>query len=116
MRFRVSAMRERFSEDDLSGGHITISLNTAPDVVLVVPVILPGQTCMLSLGSIQEELFLDGDGTPVVRTYCHLGVAYDHRVINGYDAVQFVAEIKRDFETEEMNLKFGGAGGIRLGP
>ncbi len=116
MRFRVSAMRERFSEDDLSGGHITISLNTAPDVVLVVPVILPGQTCMLSLGSIQEELSLDGDGTPVVRTYCHLGVAYDHRVINGYDAVQFVAEIKRDFETEEMNLKFGGAGGIRLGP
>ena len=67
-----------------------ISLNTDPDTVFVQPIILDGQTAMVSLGAVLQE----GMGRP----HAHLGLAYDHRVINGFEANRFVASIKTIWE------------------
>jgi 2-oxoglutarate dehydrogenase E2 component (dihydrolipoamide succinyltransferase) len=99
MDYRIKAFRNTFKEEDLRGGNFSISLNTEPDTVFVLPVILPEQTCMLSLSAVHEELFLTAEQTVATRSYVTLGLAYDHRVINGYESVQFVKAIKAQIES-----------------
>ena len=82
----------------MSGGHLTISLHTDRDVLVAIPIIFPTQTCMLSLCSEQDELYLRADGSVGMRHYLTLGAAYDHRVINGAEAARFLQEIKRRLE------------------
>ena len=98
MDFRVKAMRKAFHEDDLAGGQITLSLNTDNDVLWAVPIILPPQVCIVSLGSVQPELTLGEDGQPRQRSCCTVGMTYDHRVINGQDAVEFLTAFKQAVE------------------
>ncbi len=102
MDFRIKAFRNSFKLEELSDGALTISLNTEPDIVFVLPIILPEQTCMLTLNAVQEELFLQADQTVAIRSYVILGLAYDHRVINGFEAVQFVKAIKSQVESAEQ--------------
>ena len=99
MDYRLKAMRDAFTVQDLTGGDITISLSVAADLVCVVPIIVPGQTCMLSLTSEQREWVpkKDGDGGRA-RTVVSLGLAYDHRVINGWDAGRYLEAVKKGFE------------------
>lgn len=98
MKNRMKAMRGRFSEGDLSGGSISISLNTETDTELVCPLILPPQTCMISLSAILSEVALNEEGQPYERHYFNLGVAYDHRYINGYQSQEFAIALKERIE------------------
>jgi 2-oxoglutarate dehydrogenase E2 component (dihydrolipoamide succinyltransferase) len=101
MEIRLKALRNALKEGEMSGGHLTVSLHTEKDIVAAVPIIFPTQTCMISLCSVQEELYLQVDGSVGMRRYFTLGAAYDHRVINGAEAVQFLQEIKRRLEETE---------------
>ncbi|HEX3786923.1 MAG TPA: 2-oxo acid dehydrogenase subunit E2 [Pseudonocardiaceae bacterium] len=92
--FRAKAMRAAFAAHELSGGNITLSLHTEPDVVLANPIVHPGQTAVLCLCANQEELYRDEQGGIGTRRYVNLGLGYDHRVINGRDAVSFLRELK----------------------
>ena len=96
--FREKALRDEFRAEELAGGHISISINMNQDVVCVVPIVLPGQTCMLSIASIQTELTADKKSNLSTRRFTTLGVTYDHRVINGFEAVQFAQTIKAQME------------------
>jgi 2-oxoglutarate dehydrogenase E2 component (dihydrolipoamide succinyltransferase) len=98
MRLRARALRNQLRERDFQDANIVVSLNTEPDVVLAVPVILPGTSCTVSLGSSQEELFMDKSRTVGVRRYFYLGCAYDHRVVNGREAMRFLRSIKEQLE------------------
>ncbi|MBF9132807.1 2-oxo acid dehydrogenase subunit E2 [Plantactinospora sp. S1510] len=99
MTLRLRAMRGTLREDDLAGPTIVVSLHTEPGVVLAQPIILPGLSCTLSVAGMQQELRLDADGRPVPHEYLYVGVAYDHRVINGADAVAFLTALRDDLET-----------------
>ncbi len=92
--FRISALRGSFRGGELAGGNITISLSNDEDIVLARPIVFPGQTCMLCLCAMQEELCRDGQGEIYTSRYVNLGITYDHRVVNGRDAALFVREIK----------------------
>lgn len=96
--FRLKAMRGQFTEEELNQGNISISINMDQDSLVTIPIILPSQTCMLSLGGIQEELYLDTEQNIKTRSYINLGLAYDHRVINGREAAQFLTKIKTKLE------------------
>jgi pyruvate/2-oxoglutarate dehydrogenase complex dihydrolipoamide acyltransferase (E2) component len=101
MELRVKAVREAFHEEDLSDGQLTVSLNTDPDVIFAVPIILPPQVCMVSLGSVQAELVL-ADGQVREQHHFTAGLTYDHRVINGHDAVEFLTAFKTGIERGEQ--------------
>jgi len=101
-RFRLAGIRGTFREQDLTGGNITISLNHDPDVVLAVPIVFPGQTCTLTLTGSRPELSLDEDGSVVSTTICNLGLAYDHRFVNGRDATLFLRQVKENLETRAV--------------
>jgi 2-oxoglutarate dehydrogenase E2 component (dihydrolipoamide succinyltransferase) len=102
MQFRIKALRGQFEESDLAGANVAISLHDDPGIVLAQPLIFPPLACMLALGAGQDELCLADSGGVQVRTYFHLGLAYDHRVINGREAALFLREIKDIFESRGM--------------
>ena len=63
--------------------------------------IFPPHLAMVSLGGPQRELTLDPHGRPVARTAFTLGVAYDHRALNGRDAVRFLKHLKASVESRD---------------
>lgn len=100
LRFRVKARKARFKSADLAGANIAVTLHTESAVVLAQPILYPGHTCALAVSSTLQELHGSPDGTLCPSTYINLGLAYDHRVINGRDAVLFLDAIKRHVEQE----------------
>lgn len=96
--YRYHAFRGEFEESSLGEGAFSVALIAEPDVVFSVPVILPGQVCMLSLCAVMEELVFD-DGEVRARRVIHLGLAYDHRFINGREAGAFCRDLKNAIES-----------------
>ena len=86
MRFRLAATGGGFRESDLGGANFVVTLHTDADVVLAVPLVFPGTVCALAVTS-------PTDGSPA-----NIGLAYDHRLINGRDAVLFLHALKNSVE------------------
>lgn len=101
MDFRSRAGGEGFRAGELAGGTIVVSLHTDPDVVLAGPIVFPGQTCVVAIGGTQDELALDTDGRVVTRRFVNLSAVYDHRVVNGREAVAFLQAVKAALESPE---------------
>lgn len=102
--FRRTVMSGTFRESELSGGNITVTLHNDLDVVAAVPFVFPGQACALALAGPQQELFLDSDGAVTARTVVNVGLAYDHRLLNGRDAVLFLQRVKALLQSPEKLL------------
>jgi 2-oxoglutarate dehydrogenase E2 component (dihydrolipoamide succinyltransferase) len=96
--FRVRALRRRLSETDLAGANIALALNDDEGIVAAQPLILPPLVCMLSLCSVQPELRMRDAGEVGLGHCFHLGLAYDHRLINGREAALFLRAIKAIME------------------
>ncbi|WP_158842368.1 2-oxo acid dehydrogenase subunit E2 [Saccharothrix deserti] len=92
MDLRMKAWRGEFTAAELSGGTITVSLNNDEGVLLVQPIVMWPQVCMVSVGGPRPQVVIE-DGVPVQRTVVTLGLAYDHRVVNGRDAIAFLRVI-----------------------
>ncbi|MEU0569103.1 2-oxo acid dehydrogenase subunit E2 [Nonomuraea sp. NPDC005983] len=88
--FRKLAQHGGFREEQLAGGNIVVTLHHDADIVMAVPIVFPGQACAVALTSPQP----DGE-----RTVAVVGVAYDHRLINGRDAVLFLQALKESLES-----------------
>lgn len=86
MKFRLAATTGAFRESDLAGSNFVVTLHTDTDVVLAIPFVFPGTVCALAVTA-------PLDGAPA-----NIGLAYDHRLINGRDAVLFLQALKRGME------------------
>jgi pyruvate/2-oxoglutarate/acetoin dehydrogenase E1 component/pyruvate/2-oxoglutarate dehydrogenase complex dihydrolipoamide acyltransferase (E2) component len=100
--FRLKAVRGDFTALELDGGNITVSVNNAEGVLFAHPIVLWPQVCMVSMGGIQRELRLAASGNPVERRITHLGLAYDHRVVNGRDAMLFLGHLRSTLEDRSL--------------
>ncbi|MEU4512798.1 2-oxo acid dehydrogenase subunit E2 [Nonomuraea wenchangensis] len=99
MTYRMAALRGGLREEDLSGGNITLTLHNESTVTLAVPIVFPGQLCALSLAAPQQELVpAEGPAGFAVRHTVHLGLAYDHRYVNGHDAIVFLDALRAALE------------------
>lgn len=99
MRLRQIAMRGRYRDTDLRDGVIVLSLNTEEGVLLTQPIVAPGTVCAVSLGAVHREPVLDpATGALRNRATVLLGAAYDHRYINGGDAVRFLKALQAALE------------------
>ncbi|HEY6794435.1 MAG TPA: 2-oxo acid dehydrogenase subunit E2 [Kineosporiaceae bacterium] len=99
MDYRFQAVRETFAAEDLNDANILLSLNNDDDVLLAQPIVAPGQTCAVSLGGIRHEVVFTADGGVAPRSVTVVGLAYDHRFINGRTAVEFLKAIKSALES-----------------
>lgn len=104
--YKLNVLRGELKEEQLSGGSISISLNTENNIVTVIPVILPGQAVMLTVGAEMKELAFDKNNMDkiVERKYVNIGIAYDHRVINGFEAMEFLNRIREKLETFDVSI------------
>jgi 2-oxoglutarate dehydrogenase E2 component (dihydrolipoamide succinyltransferase) len=55
----------------------------------------------VSLCAVQDELVLDPDGGVRRRSYLNLAMTYDHRLINGADAMLFLTELRDSLESQQ---------------
>ncbi len=91
---RMKALRARLREEDLTGMNLLVALNNGPGVVLAQPIIPPGVACALSLPDVREEVVPAAGGTTRTRTVADVGLAYDHRLVNGAQAAAFLAGLQ----------------------
>ncbi|WP_061294343.1 2-oxo acid dehydrogenase subunit E2 [Herbidospora cretacea] len=95
MEYRVAAMKGDFKATDLADANIAVTLHHDGGISLAIPFIFPGTACALAVTAPQETLYLDGTEVKA-RQVSHIGLAYDHRLINGRDAARFLAALQRE--------------------
>ncbi len=83
--------------DDLEGGCITVSNLGGFGVDSFIPIVVPGQTSILGLGSIQDVV-LPGEKGPQVRKVMNMTLSVDHKIVNGAEAAQFLDYVKKMLE------------------
>jgi 2-oxoglutarate dehydrogenase E2 component (dihydrolipoamide succinyltransferase) len=103
MEFRERAQANGFDSKTLSGGNIMVSLHTDQDVVMAAPIVYPGQTCVVCLAGVTHELALDEAGEVISQRVVNISMVYDHRVVNGREAVAFLQALKQELENRTVN-------------
>lgn len=85
------------SMDDLTGGTFTITNGGIFGSMLSTPILNPPQSAILGMHNIQERAVVV-DGEIAIRPMMYLALTYDHRIIDGREAVQFLVSIKNSLE------------------
>ena len=83
--------------DDLTGGTFTITNGGIFGSMLSTPILNPPQSGILGMHAIQERPVVV-DGRIEARPMMYLALTYDHRIIDGREAVQFLVSIKQSLE------------------
>ncbi len=95
--YSKKAMENRLVPEDLEGGTFTISNGGVYGSLLSTPIVNPPQSGILGLHSIQDRpIALNGE--VVIRPMMYLALTYDHRVVDGREAVSFLKTIKEVIE------------------
>ena len=96
-QFGKKAQEGSLSYDELTGGTFTISNGGVYGSMLSTPILNPPQSAILGMHNIQQRpVVVEGD--IVVRPMMYLALSYDHRIIDGRGAVQFLVTIKQLLE------------------
>ena len=98
--FGYRAKNNKLILDDLQGGTFTVSNGGVYGSMLSTPILNPPQTGILGLHNIVERPVAI-DGKVEVRPIMYLALSYDHRLIDGREAVQFLVRIKQLIEDPE---------------
>jgi pyruvate dehydrogenase E2 component (dihydrolipoamide acetyltransferase) len=77
---------------DMTGGTFTITNVGVFGVDTGTPIINPGETAILALGSVKDAPWVV-DGQLAVRKVCQLALSFDHRVVDGHQGSTFLAEV-----------------------
>lgn len=85
------------SVDDLRGGSFTITNGGVFGSLLSTPILNPPQSGILGMHAIVKRPIAMGDEV-VIRPMMYLALSYDHRIIDGKQAVQFLVHIKQNLE------------------
>jgi 2-oxoglutarate dehydrogenase E2 component (dihydrolipoamide succinyltransferase) len=91
--FAEKARNNSLSMDDLQGGTFTLSNGGVFGSLLSTPILNPPQSGILGMHKIQQRPVVE-DGEIVVRPMMYLALSYDHRIVDGREAVQFLVTIK----------------------
>lgn len=95
--FGEKARDGKLTIEELTGGTFTITNGGVFGSLLSTPIINPPQSAILGMHKIQERPVAE-NGAVVVRPMMYLALTYDHRIIDGRDAVQFLVAIKELIE------------------
>ena len=97
VNYANKAMENSLSIDDITGGTFTISNGGVFGSMLSTPIINPPQSAILGMHNITERaMVVDGEITVLPMMY--LALSYDHRLVDGKSAVQFLVTIKQLLE------------------
>jgi 2-oxoglutarate dehydrogenase E2 component (dihydrolipoamide succinyltransferase) len=97
------ARDNKLTMKELEGGTFTISNGGVYGSLLSTPILNPPQSGILGLHAIQKRPVVVGDQV-VVRSMMYIALSYDHRLIDGREAVQFLVRVKECVENPERIL------------
>ncbi len=95
--FGKKAKEGTLTVDDMSGGTFTISNGGVFGSLLSTPIINPPQSAVLGMHRIEERPVVK-DGQIVARPMMYLALSYDHRLVDGREAVTFLVRVKEAIE------------------
>ncbi len=105
-QFVEQAESGSLSIEDLRGGSFTITNGGVFGSLMSTPILNPPQVGILGLHRIQERPVVV-NGEVVVRPMMYLALSYDHRIVDGREAVQFLVRVKQFLEDPETLLLEG---------
>jgi 2-oxoglutarate dehydrogenase E2 component (dihydrolipoamide succinyltransferase) len=95
--FGQRAKEGTLTMEDMAGGTFTISNGGVFGSLLSTPILNPGQSGVLGMHRIEERP-VARDGQVVIRPMMYLALSYDHRVVDGREAVTFLVRVKEAIE------------------
>jgi 2-oxoglutarate dehydrogenase E2 component (dihydrolipoamide succinyltransferase) len=104
--FATRATGGTLTLEDLRGGTFTITNGGVFGSLLSTPILNPPQVGILGLHKIQDRV-VPLNGQVVIRPMMYVALSYDHRIVDGREAVQFLARIK-DFVEDPGRLLLEG--------
>jgi 2-oxoglutarate dehydrogenase E2 component (dihydrolipoamide succinyltransferase) len=104
--FSEKIKTNQLSISDLTGGTFTISNGGVYGSMLSTPIINPPQSAVLGMHAILDRPVVR-DGQVVIRPMMYLALSYDHRIIDGREAVGFLKKVKEYIEEPEELLLEG---------
>ena len=90
--------------NEVLGGTFTISNLGAFGIEQFTAIINPGQTAILAVGAIQDEVVPDGDGGIAVVPMMRMTLGLDHRVADGASGARFLADLRDALQEPELML------------
>ncbi len=99
----IKARDGKIGVDDLQGGTFTITNGGVFGSLLSTPILNPPQSAILGMHTIQKRPVVVDDQI-VIRPMMYLALSYDHRLIDGREAVQFLVRVKECLEHPERLL------------
>ncbi|MBK14494.1 MAG: dihydrolipoyllysine-residue succinyltransferase [Porticoccaceae bacterium] len=95
--FAAKARDGKLTIDEMTGGTFTITNGGVYGSLISTPIINPPQTAILGMHKIQERVVAH-QGQVVIRPMMYLALSYDHRLIDGKEAVRFLVTCKELLE------------------
>ena len=101
--YAIKARDNKLSLEEITGGTFTISNGGVFGSMLSTPILNPPQSAILGMHTIKERAMVV-DGEVVVLPMMYLALSYDHRIVDGREAVQFLVTIKDMLEDPSRML------------
>ena len=89
--------------DDLQGGTFTITNGGTFGSLMSTPIVNPPQSAILGMHAIKERAIVE-NGQVIAAPMMYIALSYDHRIIDGKDAVLFLVDIKNQLENPHRML------------
>ena len=97
VEYGQKARDSKLTIEELTGGTFTITNGGIFGSLLSTPILNPPQSAILGMHKIQDRP-MAVDGQVVILPMMYLALSYDHRIVDGRDAVQFLVTIKNMLE------------------
>lgn len=101
--YALKARDGKISIDDLSGGTFTVSNGGVFGSLMSTPILNPPQSGILGMHKVEDRPVVV-NGQIVIRPMMYIALSYDHRIIDGKEAVSFLVKIKEGVEDPERLL------------
>ncbi len=96
-KLAAKARENKLSIDELTGGTFTITNGGVFGSMLSTPIINPPQSAILGMHAIEKRPIVEGDEIKIAPMM-YMALSYDHRIIDGREAVLFLSHVKRIIE------------------
>ncbi len=101
--FAGRARKGGLTLEELQGGTFTITNGGVFGSLFSTPIVNPPQSAILGMHTIKQRAIVE-DGQVIAAPMMYIAISYDHRVIDGKDAVLFLVDIKDQLENPERML------------
>ena len=96
----TKARSNKLTPDDISGGTISLTNFGMSGVLIGVPIIRYPEVAIVGVGAIHKKVVPMENDALVVRSFMHISLTFDHRVLDGMYGCGFLGALKKHLEND----------------